>query len=113
MSARTPGSTDLQDPPRRPALRVVRGGGEKRPPESLDSRDAVARVMMEAGVDLLLRRISPARAEEIERRVDHVLRLFDKVDRTPALYPLLKRELDDLELLMRETRDVRGARRGG
>ena len=95
-------------------LRVIEGGGQRRQDEPLVSRDAVARVLMEAGVDLLLRRITPARAAEIERKVDRVLDLFDRVDAAPLLMPVLKRHLDELEALMRETRQVRApARRGG
>jgi hypothetical protein len=103
--------------PARPAagrLRVIQGEGQRRRDEPLSSRDAVARVLMEAGVDLLLRRISPARAAEIEHQVDRVLDLFDRVDAAPLLMPVLQRHLDDLEALMRETRQVRSpARRGG
>jgi hypothetical protein len=97
-------------PGRAAGLRVIRGEG-KRTQEPLASRDAVARVLMEAGADLLLRRISPARAGEIERQVDRVLDLFDRVDAAPVLMPVLKRQLDALEALMRETREVRAARR--
>jgi hypothetical protein len=96
---------------RAPVLRVVPGGGQRRE-ERLTSRDAVVRVLLEAGADLLLRRISSARAEDIERRVDQVLTLFDRVDATPALLPLLQRHLDELEALMRQTRETRGTRRG-
>lgn len=96
-----------------PGLRVIRGEGQRRPDEPLTSRDAVARVLMEAGADLLLRRISPARAEEIERRVDRVLELFDRVDDTPLLMPVLRRHVEELETLMRETREQRPVRRGG
>ncbi len=94
-------------------LRVIRGEGQRRPEEPLASRDAVARVLMEAGADLLLRRITSARAAEIERKVDRILDLFDRVDAMPVLMPVLRRHLDDLEALMRETREVRAARRGG
>ncbi|MCY1014922.1 hypothetical protein OV427_03875 [Pyxidicoccus sp. MSG2] len=97
-------------PVRTPGLRVIRGEGQRRE-EPLASRDAVARVLMEAGADMLLRRISPARAQEIERKVDRVLDLFDRVDVAPVLMPVLKRHLDELEALMRETREVRAARR--
>jgi hypothetical protein len=96
-----------------PNLRVIRGEGQRRPPEPLTSRDAVARVLIEAGADLLLRHISPARAEEIERQVDQVLELFDRVDSAPVLLPVLRRHLDELEGLMRETRTRRPQRRGG
>ena len=94
-------------------LRVIRGEGQGRPAEPLTSRDAVARVLIEAGADMLLRRISPERAGEIERRVDRVLDLFDRVDANPILMPVLRRHLDELEALMRETREKRPARRGG
>lgn len=93
----------------RPALRLIRGSGVK-PPPPLDSRDAVVRVLLEAGADLLLRRISSARAEEIRRRVDEVMALFDRVDASPGLIPTLKRRLDELEALMRETRGLRAGR---
>lgn len=92
--------------PSRPGLRVIAGGGA-RVQERLSSRDAVVRVLVEAGADLLLRRISSERAAEIERTVNRVLHLFDRVDQVPALMPVLQRELDDLEALMRETREKR------
>lgn len=87
-----------------PKLRVIQGLGQKQH-EALASRDAVARVLIEAGVDVLLRRMTPARAEAIEGEVDEVLRLFDRVDACPALMPVLKKKLDDLEALVRETRE--------
>lgn len=96
---------------RPPKLRVIEGGGA-RTQEPLVSRDAVARVMMEAGADMLLRRISPERAEEIEQRVDRIFDLFDAVDRQPSLRERLSAELDELESLMRETRETRIRRRG-
>jgi len=96
--------------PRAPGLRLIHGEGKKTP-ERLASRESVVRVLVEAGADLLLRRISPDRAGEIQRHVDQVLRLFDAVDATPALMPVLQRELDALELLMTETRARRGRRR--
>ena len=102
------------EPAAAPGLRVIKGGGQRRADEPLVSRDAVARVLMEAGVDLLLRRITPLRAAEIERQVDRVLELFDRVDAAPVLMPVLRRHLDELEALMRETRQVRSpVRRGG
>jgi len=94
-------------PPPRPAfLRVIQGGGE-RTREPLTSRDSVVRVLVEAGADLLLRRISPERAEAIERDVNEILDIFDRVDATPGLMPVLRRKLDALEALMGETRDRR------
>lgn len=97
--------------PSRPGLRVIQGGG-KRVQERLSSRDAVVRVLVEAGADLLLRRISPERAEHIERRVNQVLDLFDRVDSAPLLMPVLQRQLDELEELMTETRTRRTRRPG-
>jgi len=96
--------------PLSPRLKVLKGLGQ-RVQEPLESRDAVARVLMEAGADLLLRRISSDRAEEIEARVDEILGLFDRVDRHPLFMSVLKRKLDELETLMRETREKRVSRR--
>jgi hypothetical protein len=93
-------------------LRLISGEGRGRP-EALESRQAVVRLLVEAGADLLLRRISSERAGEIQRAVDQVLRLFDAVDATPALLPVLRRELDALEALMTQTRAVRGRRSAG
>src|SRR5260370_32549690 len=59
----------------RPLLRLIHGSGAKQPP-SLDSRDAVVRVLIGAGADLLLRRISSERAEEIRRRGGPVISFF-------------------------------------
>lgn len=87
-------------------LRVIQGGGE-RTHEPLTSRDAVVRVLVGAGADLLLRRISPERAQAIEVEVNEILDLFDRVDATPGLMPVLRRRLDELEALMGETRDRR------
>jgi hypothetical protein len=89
---------------------VIAGGGQ-RAREALGSRDAVVRVLLEAGADLLLRRISPERAGEIERRVGRVLDLFDAVDRSVERLPELEREIEELEGLMRETRDMHALRR--
>lgn len=90
----------------KPKLKVIEGLG-KRQQEPLASRDAVARVLMEAGADLLLRRISPERAEVIEQQVDEILKLFDLVDDNRLLFPVLQRKLDALEDLMRQTRETR------
>lgn len=107
--AKVPESPRTSQAPATP-FRVIQGGGQRQH-EPLASRDAVVRVLVEAGADLLLRRISPERAAEIERKVDRVLRLFDQVDGAPMLMPVLQRQLDDLEALMRETREVRAVRR--
>ena len=95
-----------------PRLRLIKGQGQKKT-EPLASRDAVARVLIEAGADLLLRRISAERAEVIEGQVDHILNLFDKVDRDKSLMPELAACLDELEDLMRDTRDKRVRRSRG
>ena len=114
MSSRreTGGPSQLELPlfATRPGLRVIPGGGE-RVHERLLSRDAVVRVLLESGADLLLRRISPERAGEIERRVERVLDLFDAVDRSPARVSELEREIEELEALMRRTREIHAARR--
>ena len=89
-----------------PKLRVIQGLGQKQQ-EPLALRDAVTRVLIEAGADLLLRRISSERAEAIEHEVDEILRLFDMVDDNRLLFPVLQRKLDALEQLMRETREKR------
>lgn len=94
----------------KPRLRVIQGLGQKQQ-EPLASRDAVARVLIEAGADLLLRRISPERAEAIEGEVDEILKLFDLVDRNPLVMPVLQRKLDELEALMQDTRERRAQRR--
>ena len=101
------GKAPESDP--RPLLRLIRGNGAKQP-RSLDSRDAVIRVLIGAGADLLLRRISSERAEEIRRRVERIMSLFDQVDESPELLPSLKRRLDELESLMRETRGLQAGR---
>lgn len=85
-----------------PKLRVIQGLGQKQQ-EPLASRDAVARVLIGAGADLLLRRISPERAQAIEGYVDEILKLFDMVDENRLLFPVLQRKLDALEELMRDT----------
>lgn len=90
-------------------FRVIQGEGRKQE-EPLASPDAVTRVLLETGVDLLLRAISPERAQEIQRRVDRVLLMFDRVDLRPELRDVLQSELDELEDVMRQTRALR--RRG-
>lgn len=95
----------------RRGFRVIQGGGQRQQ-ENLDSRDAVVRVLIEAGADLLLRKISAERAEHIEKRVNKILDLFDRVDAAPALMPVLQRQLDELERLMSETRAGRARRPG-
>ena len=110
MSKRDDRQLELPLPNPRPKLKVITGLGQRQE-EPLTNRDAVARVLIEAGADLLLRRISPARAEAIEQEVDEVLRLFDLVDRNPLLMSVLRRKLDELEALVRDTREKRPARR--
>jgi hypothetical protein len=92
-------------------FRIIVGGGEWAE-ERLTNRQAVIRVLIGAGADLLLRRISPQRAGEIQRRVDEILVLFDRVDDSPNLMPVLQNRLDKLEVFMQETRIPRrsGAR---
>ena len=85
-------------------LRLLRGEGEKQP-EALTSRDAVVRILIEAGADLLLRRISVERAEHIECCVNRVLYLFDLAEAQPEQLTALQAQLEELELLMRESRE--------
>jgi len=59
---------------------------------------------MEAGADLLLRRISVERAEHIERCVDRILHLFDLTESQPEQLANLQTQLEALELLMQESR---------
>jgi len=90
--------------PRR--LRLIQGEGRGRA-EKLRSRDDLARVLVGAAGDMLLRRISAPRGNEIQRRVEKLLNLFDRVDREPLLEPVLRRELDGLEELLREHKPAR------
>ena len=106
-----PGSTATRSPrAARPPLRVIEGEGTRKEPPIV-SREGVVHALIEAGADLLLRRISSERAEEIRRTVDRVMVLFDRVDASPRLMPVLRRQLDELENLMRETRAIK-ARKG-
>ena len=82
------------------AFRVIRGEGKRRR-EPLESRDDVAQLLVGSACDLLLKRISPDRAHEIQTRVDRVMRLFDRIGSDPVATALLRRELDDLEQLCR------------
>jgi hypothetical protein len=82
-------------------LRLLRGEGKPRD-ATLRSRGDVVSVLVGAAGDLLFKRISAPRAHEIEARVEKVLSLFDRCDAQPALLPILRRELDDLERLARE-----------
>lgn len=110
VEAGAPAGAGREGEREQPRLKVIAGLGQKKQ-EPLASRDAVARVLIEAGADLLLRRISAERAEAIERDVEEVLALFDRVDRDRALLPVLQRRLDDLEALVRETRERHAVRR--
>ena len=93
-----------------PALRVISGGGQ-RTEEPLTNRDAVVRVLVATGADMLLRRISPERGEEIEQQVEKVLQLFDLVDARPELMPRLEAGLQVLEGMVRDVRTFRQRRR--
>lgn len=88
--------------PERRAFRVIRGEGRGRD-ETLRTRDDVARLMMASAADMMLHRISPERAYEIEEQVERVMRLFDK-PRSAIIDSQLRLELDDLEALWREGR---------
>jgi hypothetical protein len=90
----------------RPALRVIQGEGQGREVK-VRSRTDLAGVLVGAAGDLLLHRISSLRAQEIERKVDKLMVLFDRVDQHPLLQRVLQRELDDLEALVRESAERR------
>lgn len=89
-----------------PFLRVIDGEGRARA-DKLRSRDDLARVLVGAAGDMLLKRISAPRGHEIQKRVDKLLALFDRVDREPLLEPILRRELDALEELLRESKKAK------
>jgi hypothetical protein len=86
----------------RPKLSVIPGDG-KPEPRPLRTRNDLAGVLVGAASDLLLRRISSVRAHEIEKRVDRLMDLFDRVDSEPLMMKVLRRELDDLEALLKES----------
>lgn len=88
-------------------LRLIQGNAEGRD-GTLRDRGDVARLLAASAADLLLRRISTARAHDIEDRVNRVLRLFDRARTEPLAHPILRRELDELEMIWRE-----GQRREG
>jgi hypothetical protein len=95
----TPRRTPSEAHPSR-TFRLIKGGGEGRD-ETLSSRDDVARLLVAAAADVLLRRITPDRAHDLEERVERVMRLFERVDAEPVLLPVLRRELDELEAVWR------------
>lgn len=112
FSEEDPGSRATQSAREtRPPLRVIEGEGTRKEEPPIVSREGVVHALIEAGADLLLRRISSERAEEIRRAVDRIMVLFDRVDTSPQLMPVLRRQLDELEDLMRETRAIK-ARKG-
>ncbi|MFN0063502.1 MAG: hypothetical protein ACKVPX_13420 [Myxococcaceae bacterium] len=86
-------------------FRVISGGGEGRSKERLDNPDAVVRALLESGVDLLLRKITPERAREVERAVGRIMKLFDEVREQPRLRLRLAKEIEGLERLMQESRN--------
>jgi len=91
--------------PRPEWLHVVQGDGEGRPPERLDSPQAVTRALVGATADLLLRRITPPEASSIRSQVERVLHLFDLValgDEPPGL----QSELRTLEALLHPRRSA-------
>ena len=72
------------------------------------------RVLIEAGADVLLRRITPERAHDIEKRVTQLMALFEAAkSSTPQQAQKkaqLHAELEALERLMSETRLRKKAR---
>ena len=110
--ARDPEAPKPNEPKSAAAGLMLIRGGNRRAEERLNSRDTVIRILIESGVDLLLRRISAARAREIQRAVDEILMLFDQVDSSPERIPLLHQQLDSLERLMNDTRALQSLSRG-
>ncbi len=101
--------------PERRAFRVLKGEGKRRD-ERLKERGDVVRLLTAAAADLLLRRITPARAHELEVRVERVMGLFDRIGQlggtdkkgpegaeARALKERLERELRSLDALWRES----------
>ena len=86
--------------PGNPRLRVVDGGGSGRDTK-LRSRDDVARLLMRSAADVLTQRITWARANAIQRKVDRVFALFDASTSDSEAATALRRELDALEELAR------------
>jgi hypothetical protein len=107
VDAPAPRQTNAVRSPPRLSVIVGEGKPERRP---LRSRDDLARVLVGAASDLLVRRISSVRAHEIEKRVDRLMDLFDRVDREPLMFKVLQRELDDLEALVKESSQGRSKR---
>ncbi|MGC4113851.1 MAG: hypothetical protein QM765_04190 [Myxococcales bacterium] len=111
LPLRVPAEPRPARPPSTPTaertFRVIRGEGQKRE-ETLHSRDDVVRLLVGTACDVMLKRITPDRAHEIQRRVDRIMRLFDRVPADPVATALLRRELDDLESIYR---DGQGQRR--
>jgi hypothetical protein len=95
--------------PAQRAFRVIRGEGKRRD-EKLRSRDDVVRLLVAAAADMMLKRITPERAHEIQVRVERVQRLFERCERDPVLWPLLRVELETLEKVWRETEHQRPLR---
>ena len=91
-------------------LRVIKGEGQRQE-RPLKSRDDVARVLVGAACDMMLRRISVERAHEIEVRVERINRLFDRLGDDPTAMALLRRALDELEQIVREGSEKQRSRR--
>ncbi len=63
------------------SLRLMRGGAaSSEKPLVLRTREDVVGVLVSAAADLLLRRISPVRAHEIEKRACRILRMFGEAE---------------------------------
>ena len=83
-----------------PKLTVVKGGG-KRAALCLKTPHDVARLMASAAAEMMLRRISPLRAHEIQQRGVRALSLFERVKMPNGgeSQGALQRELHDLEAI--------------
>jgi hypothetical protein len=103
VTAREPSTPRPSEPPR---LRLVQGEGQGRAVQ-LNDRSDLASVLVGTAADLLLKRITSVRAHAIEQKVERLMSLFDRVDSEPMLKRMLRRELNDLEALVRESQGHR------
>lgn len=95
-----PGPRPVAAPAQR-SFRVIKGEGKKRS-ETLKTRDEVVRLLCAAAADVMLHRLTPDRGNEIQKRVDKIMRLFDRPADDLVARELLRRELDELEKVYRE-----------
>ena len=96
--------TNFETPSLRPKFRVIAGGNQRRERE-LTCRGDVVRLLAAAAAEMMLRKISPLRAHEIQRRAVKIMILFEKKassENDAELSRILSRELRQLETIWRE-----------